>query len=206
MKLTEAQRESLAHATRHYHQWVADAKDYLLGRGITGEMARDEWLGYVREPLPGHEPYVGRLVIPYVSVAGPVDIRFRAVEPEVKPKYLSLPGAHARLYGARTLAVGGQTAAVCEGECDQMILHHYLQIPAVGVPGAQQWSANKHWPRCLAGFSRVLMFADPDEAGRDLAKQVARDVPNVTIVNLDHDVTDTLMKQGVETLRERAGL
>jgi len=35
-------------------------------------------LGVVVDPLPGHEQFLGRVAIPYVTPSGVVDIRFRA--------------------------------------------------------------------------------------------------------------------------------
>jgi DNA primase len=57
-------------------------------------------------------------------------------------------------------------------------------------------------------FTRVLVFADGDDAGRDLGKQIARDVPQAVVLRMPDgaDVTDTFLAEGVDGLAERAGL
>ena len=211
--LTDTQRADLVEATFRYQADVVEAADYLLSRGITGEIAQAAHLGVVSDPMVGHEPYAGRLAIPYITVSGPVDIRFRCIEDHSckgagHGKYLSQPGHTPRLFNTYTLEPGGPVAAITEGEFDALIVHHYLGIPCIGVPGAQVWSKGKHYPRMLAGFQRVLVFADADEPGRDMARLIARDVQNATVVHLDEglDVTDQWLVGGADDLRRRAGL
>lgn len=213
MSLSAPQREQLENATAYYQASVLEAKDYLLARGITGEIAMRARLGVVVNPLLGHEQMVGRLAIPYMTEAGPVDIRFRCLEQHSckdagHGKYLTLPGHPPRMFNASALSIDTTTVAVCEGELDTLIVHHHLGIPAVGVPGAQVWSGQKHYPRMFRPFTRVLVFADGDDAGRDLGKQIARDVPQAVVLRMPDgaDVTDTFLAEGVDGLAERAGL
>lgn len=222
MSLSPDKRAELEAAVATYQGSVLEARDYLEGRGITGAIAGAARLGVVTKPLMGHEHVVGRLAIPFLTLSGPVDIRFRCIENHGTDeqgaerkckdaghgKYLSLPGHEPRLYNALSLATDRDTVAVCEGEMDTLIVQHHLGIPAVGLPGAQTWTKNKHYPRLLRPFRRVLVFADADEAGRDLGRQIARDVEQAVVVQLNEgfDVTDTFLLEGAEGLAERAGL
>jgi len=213
VSLSVPQRESLENATAYYQASVLEAKDYLLARGITGEIAMRARLGVVVEPLLGHESMAGRLAIPYLTEAGPVDIRFRCLEAHSckdagHGKYLTLPGHLPRMFNASALATDTTTVAVCEGELDTLIVHHHLGLPAVGVPGAQVWSGQKHYPRMFRAFTRVLVFADGDDAGRDLGKQIARDLPQAVVLRLPDgaDVTDYYLSHGVDGLADLCGL
>lgn len=207
MLLTTTQRSDLEAATAHYATSVDDAGHYLYNRGITYAMGMAARLGVVKDPMPGHEDMVGRLAIPYLAVSGVVDIRFRALD-GTEPKYLSLTGHAPRLYGTDSLASSGQIAAIAEGEFDSLIVRHHLGIPCVGVPGAQVWNGKKHFPRMFAGFRRVYIFGDADEAGRDLTRQIIKTVPNATNVVLPEglDVSETFLAYGADFLKERAGL
>jgi 5S rRNA maturation endonuclease (ribonuclease M5) len=225
VELSQTQRDDLERAVRTYQGHVLEAREYLENRGIDGPIAGHARLGVVRDPMPGHEDYLGRLAIPFLTPAGPVDIRFRCItnhgtddlgaERSCKDaghsKYLNLPGKSPRMFNAQALMSDVATVAVCEGELDALIVHHHVQVPAVGIPGAQVWNGQKHYPRMFRPFSRVLVFADGDDAGRDLGKQIAKDLNDTTtvqIVRLEQgmDATDTFLLEGAEGLRARAGL
>ena len=199
--------DELDTAARHYYSHVSEAADYLTARGITGAIAQQALLGYVKDPLPGHDLYAGRIVLPYLTPAGIVDLRFRAVGDGVKPKYLSLPGAHPRLYNTTTIAADPPVIGVCEGEFDALILTHHVGLPTVALPGAQTWHKRRH-PRIFRGFDRVLVFPDGDEPGRGLAKEIAGAVRAAVVIDLGDgmDVTDAYLAYGSEWIRERAGL
>ena len=110
----------LTHAAHHYYQYVSEAADYLKGRGVTGEMAQQALLGVCRDPLPGHDQYEGRIVIPYLTPAGVVDLRFRCIDGS-GPKYLSLPGHKPRLYNTVALASDPPVVGITEGEFDALV-------------------------------------------------------------------------------------
>ncbi len=61
-------------------------------------------LGVVDNPSPGHEGYKGKLVIPYITPSGVVDLRFRSIKGE-DPKYIGLPGAKTTMFNAQTVRV-----------------------------------------------------------------------------------------------------
>ena len=194
-----SQRELLERATEKYAASIYQAEDYLRSRGIPIEVARLARLGVVVEPEVGHEIYQGRLSIPYITKSGVVDIRFRALNPAVEPKYMGLTGAETRMYNVLDVERAGDWIGVCEGELDTITMSACVGIPCVGVPGANSWK--KHYTRLLADFERVFVFADGDQPGREFASSLARELP-VTIVNLPdgEDVNSIFVSEGPEYL------
>jgi len=197
------QKELLGKATRRYSENISLADDYLKSRGITREVARLARFGVVGEPEVGHEAFVGRLSIPYITKTGVVDLRFRSLNPAVEPKYMSMTGAETRMYNVLDIEQAGDWIAVCEGELDTLTLSACVGIPCVGVPGANSWK--KHYTRLLADFERVFVFADGDQPGREFATSLARELP-VTIVQLPdgEDVNSAYVKYGADYLKEKA--
>jgi len=97
VKQSASQKESLTKAAKYYHAALGEAEEYLAGRGITMEQATHARLGVVLEPLTGHEAYLNRLSIPYITRSGVVDIRFRSMDLS-EPKYMGMAGATTHLY------------------------------------------------------------------------------------------------------------
>jgi DNA primase len=205
MKLQESQKDLLGQATRKYQESIYQAEDYLASRGIPIEVARLARLGVVEEPETGHEAYLGRLAIPYVTKTGVVDIRFRSLNPAVEPKYMGMTGSDTKMYNVLDIERAGDWIGVCEGELDTITLSRCVGIPCVGVPGSNSWK--KHYTRLLADFERVFVFADGDQPGKEFAAGLARELP-VTIVSMPEgeDVNSIYVKFGAEYIREKAGL
>jgi DNA primase len=202
MKVSLSQKASLAKAVQRYKGSIHLAEGYLAKRGLTLEDANTAHLGVVEEPLPSHELYRGRLVIPYLTPTGVVDIRFRSMGPE-EPKYMGLPGTHTRLYNVTALQEAGDFIAVCEGEIDALTLHLKCGIPAVGVPGATAWK--KHYTRILQDFEKVYVFADGDQPGSDFAKHLAKELQSVVTLQMPEgeDVNSQFLQYGYEYFREK---
>ena len=116
------------------------------------EAARLARLGVVEEPEVGHETFIGRLSIPYVTKTGVVDIRFRALNPAVEPKYMGMVGSDTKLYNVLDIERAGNHIGICEGEIDTLTMSTMVGIACVGVPGANSWK--KHYTRLLADFER----------------------------------------------------
>lgn len=205
MKQNQSQKELLGKATAKYAESIFQAEDYLASRGISREVARMARLGVVAEPETGHEAYVGRLAIPYITKSGVVDIRFRSMNPAVEPKYMGMTGAETKMYNVLDIERAGDWIGVCEGELDTLTLSKCIGIPCVGVPGANSWK--KHYTRLLADFERIFVFADGDQPGKEFATSLARELP-VTIVTMDEgeDVNSLYVKHGAEYIREKMGL
>lgn len=171
-KLSNERRKFLKRATVQYQDHIADAQGFLEKRGIDLEFAQSVGLGVVRNPEAMHHQYEGRLAIPYITDAGPVQMAFRCIrDHDCKhsgcPKILRPKGWPNRLYGVQAADQADEWIAVAEGEMDAMILQ-MIGIPAVGVPGSEVFK--EHWPNVFEDFARVYIFADGDNAGDDMLK------------------------------------
>ena len=205
MKQRESQKDLLELATKRYQENIYLAEDYLRSRGITIEVARLARLGVVAKAEVGHEGFLGRLSIPYITKSGVVDLRFRSLNPAVEPKYMGMTGADTKMYNVLDIERAGDWIGVCEGELDTVTLSKCIGVPCVGVPGANSWK--KHYTRLLADFERVFVFADGDQPGKEFATGLARELP-VTIVSMPdgEDVNSVYVKYGAEYIRDKIGL
>ncbi|MEV1109907.1 toprim domain-containing protein [Micromonospora sp. NPDC049751] len=193
-------------ATSAYQgQLTADVARYLLARGIGQEEAVTARLGVVLDPLPGHGRFQGWLSIPYLNKDGkPVQIRFRCLQEHDHRalghgKYLTVAGEQARMYGIDSIHQAGDEIHVTEGELDRVILRHKLGVHAVAAPGAKNWKGRHR--RMLAGFSRIWVWGDPDDAGAEFTQRVTRALRQAKGINLKQgDVTDTYLAGGTEAL------
>jgi|SRR5690348_11631213 DNA primase len=205
----------LEKATSRYEQSLegSDASRYLENRSITKEASTYFRLGFVEDPLPGHERYLGKLAIPYITSSGVVDIRFRAVPQDgdpkksiLGPKYLSTPGAINRIFNATAISRPELFIVICEGEMDT-ITSHMAGIPAVGIPGAQTW---KKWYWRIFRYRRVAILADNDDSGEGqrFAETVIQSIPSATVIAMpeNHDVNSFVIENGIGALRKRIGL
>ena len=204
-RLSKSQRELLAKATENYERNLGEALPYLLSRGITEETARMFRLGFVKNPETGHELYQGKLSIPYLTPSGVIDIRFRSLSNDSGPKYLSRPGASTHIYNIGALSRDNGMLVVCEGEIDTIIATQ-VGFVAVGLPGANNWK--QFYSRVLDGWDKIMLFCDGDNAGREMAKNLSRELDNVFPVFMPEgqDVNDVYLAEGAEGLRKRAGV
>ena len=205
MRLSKSQRELLEKATESYAQNLQEIVPYLQSRGITEQTATMFRLGFVREPEMGHEPYVGKLAIPYLTPTGVIDIRFRSLNSDSGPKYMSRPGATTHIYNITALSNDSDVLAICEGELDTVVATQ-AGFSAVGLPGANNWKS--FYNRVLADWSKVILLCDGDNAGREMAKHLSRELDNVFPVFMPEgqDVNDVYLAEGADGLRKRAGV
>ena len=205
MRLSKSQKELLEKATESYAQNLQEIVPYLQSRGITEQTAITFRLGFVREPEMGHEPYVGKLAIPYLTPTGVIDIRFRSLNNDSGPKYLSRPGATTHIYNINALSNDSDVLAICEGELDTVVATQ-AGFSAVGLPGANNWKS--FYTRVLADWSKVVLLCDGDNAGREMAKHLSRELDNVFPVFMPEgqDVNDVYLLEGADGLRKRAGV
>lgn len=202
MKQSASQRESLMRAAKYYHSALAEAEDYLVERGISLEAAEKARLGVVLDPLTGHEQYTNRLSIPYLTKSGVVDLRFRALGNE-EPRYMGLTGGTTHLYNVGAFFRASSYICICEGEIDTITLDFVVGIPAVGVPGVNNWK--KHYTRLLLDFEKVFLFSDGDNAGLEFSKSLARELPNLITIQAPEgeDVNSLYKTHGADYFKEK---
>lgn len=211
MTLSSSARASLEAATETYAEFVTEARSYLEARGIDLGLAATYRLGVVSLPDIGHEIFEGRLSIPYLTKAGVVNLKFRCMgDHDCKElghgKYLGLPNSRTNIFNTLAFHRDSPTIAICEGEFDALILDALGGVPAVAIPGVQNWKA--HYERCFVDYERVLVFADGDDPGKDFGKHIASRIDGVTVIQMPNsmDVNSVYLSEGAEGLRKRAGL
>lgn len=204
MKLSASQRASLAETAALYAGQVGAAEGYLASRGIPAEVAATYLLGAVANPREGDEDMAGRLAIPYLTPAGVVDIRFRAMTDGQTPKYLGRLNSVTRMFNTRALLTDSPVVVVCEGEIDALVMDGIVGVPAVGVPGVSNWKP--HFRLLLEDFDRVLVFCDGDQPGRDFGKRVTGELDNARMVLMPEgmDVNESYLEYGADWLRGKA--
>lgn len=203
-------KRSLEERCRTYvGQLTPDAASYILSRGITKETAERFRIGYVADPLPGDEKYQDRLVIPYLTVSGVVQLRFRSLEEKPSgAKYLGDPGMKSRLFNTLALESLQPDIFLTEGEVDAISLAQ-AGLNAVGIPGANAWE-EIFW-RCFR-YRKVTVVADGDDPSWKMAKAVADCLGKyfgpVKIVQMDagEDANSFLVANGAAALRKRVGV
>lgn len=176
---TASQQEELQQAVKSYADGMTvEAARYLLGRGLTRETVATFRLGVVggEHVPPGHSRYTGWLSIPYLVNGEPVRIRFR--RPEWlgldREKYGQPSGETLRTFNVDAIKAADDTIHVTEGEFDAMILNQ-IGLPAIALPGASSFRG--YHGRMLAGFNRVWVWGDPDDAGQELVQKVTNRLP-----------------------------
>jgi DNA primase len=202
VRLSSSHRQFLLQATHQYASQIHLATEYLATRNLSVEEAQRFHLGVVKDALPGHEQYTGRLAIPYITPSGVVDIRFRAIG-NADPKYMGMPGAKTSMFNAQVVLTASDYICVTEGEIDCITMSVKTNHPAIGIPGANNWKP--FYSKILDDFDTVIVLADGDSAGMDFGKKVSRELGNVNIVQMPegHDVNSIVMLEGAEFINER---
>lgn len=209
------QRNLLDKRSLLYEQNAAQAADYLTTRGFSREQAHAAVERFRLGVVTDHpqEYLIGRLSIPYQTVSGILGIKYRCLrnhdcKAEKCPKYLYDDGEEPRLFNAGATLRSSPLLFVTEGELDSIAVQTFTGLPAVGVPGADMWARNRYWARCFSAFGLVVLPADGDKAGRDLAKAIARDVAQLRVVHMptELDATNVLAREGAAGFLSRCDL
>lgn len=184
------------------------AADWLEARKIDLDHARYEGLGVVVDPPAIHQDYAGRLAIPYITDFGPVKMSFRCLQDHKcsdhgHGKYLKEKGEESGLYGVRSFDDATDWIGITEGELDSLILRQ-IGIPAVAIPGSTNWQ--EHWKNVFEDLSRVYVFADADEAGLKMYKNI-QDKLKMPVIRVrlpsGEDVNSTYVKYGAQAIIDR---
>lgn len=156
-------------------------------------------IGYVDDPLPGHNQYQGMLSIPYLRRSDngegmTVSLRFRCVSDHEHighGKYNTVHGDKPRMFNTSALIEYDDYVCVTEGEMDAMSLW-LCGIPAVGIPGATAWKP--HFEPPFWGYQNVYIFTDGDSAGEAFGQTVMERLNNAKILPCPsgHDVNSWL--------------
>lgn len=196
-------KKSLDETIARYQANLGRAASYLEERCIPLPVAEMFRFGVVTHPAPGHEHSVGRLAIPYLTPTGPVGITFRCMQlhnckQAGHEKYLKPAGQEDRVFNVGAFSRATDSIALCEGELDAVILDGCVGIPAVGVSGAKKWQP--HYAGMFSGYSKVYVYADPDEAGRALWERARHELRNAELVKMPDgmDVNKTYCEYGAE--------
>ena len=204
--LSAEQRKSLARAQETYNQNLTLAEAYLAGRGIDLEAASSAGLGVVVDPIPGNEYMRGRLAVPYMTPAGPVNMTFRCMQShdcklEGHQKYMTWEGLEANLYNVRALEEANSSIAIAEGELDALS-SSLAGIPCVGISGAEKWKP--FWKNVFEDFSQVYVWQEGDEAGKRFAKRMTTEVGAIRVtLPAGQDVNSIWVSFGADGLRAR---
>jgi DNA primase len=107
-------------------------------------------------------------------------MKFRAIEDDVKAKYLNLPKQPPRIFNPEAFFSDKPYIAICEGEIDAMTAHSRL-LPAVGLPGVSSWQ--EWFERPFAGYEAIYVLSDNDDKGQgaQFAEEIAERLDNVRI-------------------------
>jgi DNA primase len=206
--LSKERRRLLERATLQYAKHLDEAADALEARGLDLEHARSSGLGVVKDAIPGHEHLEGRLAIPYLTDAGPVNMTFRCIQDhnckEVSnhSKYMFLKGFQTNLYGVQSAEWADEWIVVCEGEIDALTWHQ-IGVPAFGVSGVEKWQP--WWSNVLDDFSRIYVAEDGDEAGKKLWDKVSFETNNAIRMRMPdgEDTNSMFVKAGKDYLLGR---
>lgn len=206
MPLSDSQKNWLGKSAMRYHEdMTPEILSYLEGRGIGPDAVDGHLLGVVDRPDPLHEPFRGRLSIPFITPTGIVHMRFRCLEEhdcgkEGHGKYEGPAGEETHLYNVRALHEAETVVAISEGELDAVVAS-LAGLPTTGVPGAKAWK--RFYYRLFDDFERVLILGDGDTAGRKFASTLASTIPNgeARVLPDGHDVTSFVQAEGVEAFK-----
>jgi hypothetical protein len=147
----------------------AASKNLPLGFLTSDDVALEDGTCYVR--ALGRE--VPAVEIPYADHNGEqVATRYR-ISPGGDDKFRWEKGSKTTLYGLHKLEEAHDAGYVLlvEGESDTHTAW-YRGLPAVGVPGADNW--RDEWAEQLNGIPKIFVVVEPDEAGKKLWENLTK--------------------------------
>jgi hypothetical protein len=205
-----AQKLSVEKLVQRFELSQSRILGYLRGRGLDGAAERFR-LGFVEPADDVPRQYWNRMAIPYLTPTGPVQIRYRCIaDHDCKDrgcsKYLGDKGQEVTLYNPGTVLDATGPVVLTEGELDAVAVETIAGLPAVGIPGSQAWKRHPYWARAFVGLDLIL-FADGDAAGDDLAATIAADLPELRVVRApDGDDANSVLARDPQDFLHRCGL
>lgn len=212
MTLSKERRNLLGLKAARYAENVGAAAAYLNSRGITEEVAHAFQLGLV----PEDNDFAGRLSIPYITVTGIVDIKYRCINPTHEdhrgiacPKYGKESGLGVHLFNGRALIGNADRVVLTEGEFDAIAVQSLAGYPAVGYPGVETWQKQEHWRLCFDSVAEVVIIADGDDPGRKAAERVMNSFGKMDLLARvvempdGHDANSFLIQFGIPEFHRR---
>lgn len=204
MRLSDSQKSWLGKLAQRYHESLTpEVVTYLEDRGIDQDAIAGFHLGYVDDPDPMHEPYRGRLSIPFLTPTGVVYMRFRCLEDhdcreEGHGKYEGARGTETHLYNVQALHDADTVVGITEGELDALV-STVSGFPAVGVPGATNWKPFYH--RLFDDFEQVIVLGDGDKAGREFTGKLTQIIPTAEAKLMPEgmDVNSFVLENGAKS-------
>lgn len=203
MRPSDSQKSWLEKQTQRYAESLTpEVASYLENRGIDQDAIAGFRLGYVADPDPMHEPFRGRLSIPFITPTGVVYMRFRCLEDHdcrelSHGKYEGQKGTETHLYNVAALHEADTVVGITEGELDALVATS-SGFPSVGVPGAQNWKP--FYYRLFDDFERVVILGDGDKAGREFTSKLVHNIPGgeAKLMPEGHDVNSFVLENGSE--------
>lgn len=228
-RLSDTARTILAEKVQRYHAELlseptpSTAREYLKGRGFDRDATVRFQLGKVAGEEIGYDWLDDLLVIPYLTPAGPVAMKYRCLADHIckehgHPKYLAEVGSDVHLFNAQTMIEAAGPVVIVEGEIDVMCIETMAGggLPTVGYPGVEMWEKYPHFRRCLDGAERKIVVADGDKVnpktgerpGLEAAKIVTRSLDDATMVVMPegYDSNSFVLEFGPEEFVKRLGL
>ena len=208
MKPSESHKSWLGKLTDRYHEALTpEVLSYLEGRGLGPDAVSGSRLGLVADPDPAHEPYRGRLSIPFITPTGVVYMRFRCLEDhdckEIPGhgKYESPAGEQTHLYNVQALHDATDRVGIAEGELDALVAT-YAGLPTVGCVGVSNWKP--YYYRLFDDFQYVYVLGDGDSAGRKWASGLVPNIPGAVsrVQPAGYDVSSYVVEHGAEAWLE----
>lgn len=183
-----------------------------MERAITRKTMEDFKLGYVKNPISGHEHYRGMLTIPYLTAAGPSGMRFKRVLGTGR-KAMAWEGLPTLPYDVGSLS-RGDPIFIVEGEPDRWAAHE-CGLNAVGIPGVDTWKPL--WHRLFRNFQDIRVLEQGDREllpGLNVtaAAKLTRDIRASGVFFATfafppgEDVNSMLIKEGAAAVREFVGM
>lgn len=210
-----AMRGILETAVQQYEQQLpgSPGESALLTRGLSLETIRAFLLGFVRDPLMGHDDYKNYLAIPYLTRAGPVGMRFKRIATH-GPKVLAILGSQVLPYNVASLVNSRVPLFLCEGEPDTWAATE-AGMNALGIPGVSSY--DPLWRRLLRHHPDIRILQQGDTKIPEgmkvtpavaLTKSVISSGVYLKAIRFPDgmDVNDMLLRDGAARLREFCGM